>query len=566
MALNYFVIFMLVDIVLFATNHMKSIFNAITMIVGSNIIGSLFARILLTVLFTFLFSVLAMFFLGFMLHLVVKAYKGSKDYKATVEALIYSLSPLLIITLLASLNEGILQFFVKRPFIILLAVVYTGFILKNAVQNIHKMESVGAAASVIIVFVYVYILASSALQTAIFYSAAILLIYYFRQYLLSNGGVLMYKSKIGLGFMEKAATSLPGLFSFLGTVAIVIGFTGMLAMSVLLVYNIYELIFVPGTLPAISPILPGVDIPGSPITTPLWYTLIAILIVVVVHEFSHGIIARLYKIPVKSSGLFFLGPITGAFVEPEEKALKKKSYRQQLAVFAAGPFSNILFAILVILLFGLQIPYLVPSSFTQHTAVLNLGEIVPSLTDVESYRIDSIVNNSAAQRSGLKEGMKIIAVDGINIKDTEKVASHMEAFKPGQAVEVQTTESLFVLTLKQNPKLPERGQMGISFTLTFKTSEAALAKYGSFGVGLLDIISNIIFWLILISLGIGIANLLPLGPVDGGRMLQVLLWGIIKDKEKADKIWQKTAILFIIMVLFILTFQLFKWAGMQLIG
>ncbi len=62
----------------------------------------------------------------------------------------------------------------------------------------------------------------------------------------------------------------------------------------------------------------------------------------VVHEFSHGVVARAHDINVKSSGLAFFGPILGAFVEPDDKELKSKPYKSQLSLFAAGPFSNII--------------------------------------------------------------------------------------------------------------------------------------------------------------------------------------------------------------------------------
>ena len=57
-----------------------------------------------------------------------------------------------------------------------------------------------------------------------------------------------------------------------------------------------------------------------------------------------------------TSGFAFLAVllpiIPAAFVEPDEKQLNKSPIYQQLSVFAAGPFSNILLAIIIFLFFS----------------------------------------------------------------------------------------------------------------------------------------------------------------------------------------------------------------------
>ena len=45
-------------------------------------------------------------------------------------------------------------------------------------------------------------------------------------------------------------------------------------------------------------------------------------------------------------------------------------------------------------------------------------------------------------------------------------------------------------------------------------------------------------WLWIISLGVGLFNLLPLGPVDGGRMFPIGLSFFIKDEDKIKRIWK----------------------------
>ncbi len=81
------------------------------------------------------------------------------------------------------------------------------------------------------------------------------------------------------------------------------------------------------------------------------YFIVALAIVAIAHEFSHGIFMRLFRIKIKSTGLVFLGPILGAFVEQSEKSMKSKSKLNQMTVLGAGVFANVLVALLFYFLY-----------------------------------------------------------------------------------------------------------------------------------------------------------------------------------------------------------------------
>ncbi|VVC00608.1 Peptidase family M50 [uncultured archaeon] len=99
------------------------------------------------------------------------------------------------------------------------------------------------------------------------------------------------------------------------------------------------------TTPGGTPIIPGINLP-------LIEGIIALAIVLVVHEGMHGIVARLYKLPLKSAGLVFFGFLPfGAFVDIDEKKLFKAKKEQQNAVFVAGTAANFATAIIFMLLF-----------------------------------------------------------------------------------------------------------------------------------------------------------------------------------------------------------------------
>ena len=42
-------------------------------------------------------------------------------------------------------------------------------------------------------------------------------------------------------------------------------------------------------------------------------------------------------------------------------------------------------------------------------------------------------------------------------------------------------------------------------------------------------------WLLILSLGLGLANLLPIGPVDGGQMLRQACYQVTGDSKKGGK-------------------------------
>ena len=56
-----------------------------------------------------------------------------------------------------------------------------------------------------------------------------------------------------------------------------------------------------------------------------------------------------------------------------------------------------------------------------------------------------------------------------------------------------------------------------------------------------------LYWLYLLNLGIGLFNLVALGPIDGGRMLLVALKKCFK-KEKAEHYWKVISVFFLVLI------------------
>ena len=64
-------------------------------------------------------------------------------------------------------------------------------------------------------------------------------------------------------------------------------------------------------------------------------------------------------------------------------------------------------------------------------------------------------------------------------------------------------------------------------------------------------------FLALLNLGVGMFNLLPLGPLDGGRMFQLVLYKMF-EKEKADKAFKAVGLLLLVIVAVHLVFAFLR--------
>jgi len=92
-------------------------------------------------------------------------------------------------------------------------------------------------------------------------------------------------------------------------------------------------------------LLPGINLP-------LFEGIGALVVVMLVHETAHAVLARIAKVPVVSSGLVFFGILpVGAFIEPDEKKLAKAEDLKQTRVLVAGPSANFITSVVSFVLF-----------------------------------------------------------------------------------------------------------------------------------------------------------------------------------------------------------------------
>src|SRR5688500_11801554 len=128
------------------------------------------------------------------------------------------------------------------------------------------------------------------------------------------GLALMIKTQRGRWLLDWFAKA-RGLFDVSAGFGIWMTGIIMALMSLLLFVQLFFLVQVPPEATPSPRLILG--IPGINPIIPVGFGIIALIFAVVVHEFSHGILARVHGLRVQTMGLlFFIVPI-GAFVEPD---------------------------------------------------------------------------------------------------------------------------------------------------------------------------------------------------------------------------------------------------------
>ena len=158
------------------------------------------------------------------------------------------------------------------------------------------------------------------------------------------GPLIMWKTEKGRKLIDKIARK--KIWKSYGNLAIIITVVAMILTTWLIARSVYLSFQIKRT---ISPRL-LIGLPGINPVIPIWYGIITLALAIIFHEFSHGILARVAKIKINSLGLLFLILPVGAFVEPDEEKLMKEKRIKRARVFSAGPSTNIIIAIVSLLL------------------------------------------------------------------------------------------------------------------------------------------------------------------------------------------------------------------------
>ena len=326
-----------------------------------------------------------------------------------------------------------------------------------------------------------------------------------------NFPLLMWKTQRLRGFIDRLANRAPRFWKAYMNLGIVISTVFMILMAVALVYSLKMVM----DTPTVSLIVPGVEVPGSPIFIPLFSGLIGLATVLIVHEFSHGILARVEKIKINSIGLLLFAILPGAFVEPDEEELNSLRRASRMRIYVAGSMANLtLAAIALIIMLAL-------SSF-----------VIPAVFHEEGVEITRLTEDGNAINY-LSEGMIIKSINNVTVNDSASYQQAITTLRPNETVDIKTDQGEYSFQLKTNPLNRSLGFMGVQAESHNVISEAFDNQIYTPLLWILMPLNELLFWIYFLNFAIGTFNLLPMKPLDGGHLFENLLSFIMpKDAYK----------------------------------
>ncbi len=403
-----------------------------------------------------------------------------------------------------------------------------------------------------------------------------------RHNLVPVGPFLMVKTKRGRDFIDRSAR-FGRAWRVFGDVSIVLVGLTMVGITVLL---IWEAFLVPNIPPERAPspeLLLG--IPGLNPIIPLGYGIFALAIAVGIHEFMHGILARVSKVRIESLGVLLCILPIGAFVEPAEAELKALPRRERARIYSVGAGINLLVALLFGVLFSTMMLAVQPAApgvgvlaFTNdqapaRVAGIPLGSIITHLNATPTPTPEAL--RAAMDVAGPGASVPVIAwkdggsgtftavlgddgtgraILGIYVFDTSTAYYHpltnMDRFQ-GVPGAILTYISLPFLVPS---RAPLQGPVTDFYVIT--------GPWASVPAPVFYLIANALYWLFWLNLMLGATNALPAVPLDGGFVFRDGIEALLArfrrglPVERRDRIVKTVSYAFALMILALIVWQI----------
>jgi membrane-associated protease RseP (regulator of RpoE activity) len=314
----------------------------------------------------------------------------------------------------------------------------------------------------------------------------------------------------------------------IGDAAIVVGLlASVFSLYILIIFNIrLQQAFAP-VLPSIA----GYTYPKPIVTIPsFWYWIIGIFIVIASHETMHAIFSRMEKIPIKNYGvlLFLFWPL-GAFVDIDMKKIKKLKFTKKLRIFTAGSFGNIVFGFIFLFL---------AICFSRYFYVPVGVGFEQTQKGFPAYE---------ANLSGI-----ITSINNQKIRNLDELVFILNNTKPGEIINITTTAGNYSIKTVNRPDNKSGAYIGISGLYTFSDVKKEFQDIKS----VISWIWGLLFWLFIISMGVGFFNMLPIKPLDGGLVYEEIFKKFLHKRGK---------IVIRIVSIFILALLLFNIFGIGIL-
>ena len=405
------------------------------------------------------------------------------------------------------------------------------------------------------------------------------------------GPFLMWKTGKGRALIDRLARRVRFWRGF-GDLSLVLVGIAMVAMTALLAWLAVLVVNIPpGREPSPQMLL---GLPGINPLIPIWYGIFGLAVAIIIHEFCHGILARSSKVRVNSLGLLLYVVPVGAFVEPDEGEMKAMPRRERARLYAAGPAVNLLFALVMAVLFssvfmasvtpvaeGVGITEVSPGGPAEGIG-LRPGVIILSVNDnaTSDYRafFDTMAGTRANQTVNLTytaKGMAAPVSTSVVLADAAQFTGNEtrrgKGFLGVTAFPVKLTTAYFhpIGGADEFGSLPQSLIAYISLPFVgLQPMQGVAAEFfvvsgplAGLGEGAFWILANVTYWLFWLNLMLGMTNALPAVPLDGGYIFRDGLHALIARvrsgmaAEAREKVVKNVSYVFALLILALILWQ-----------
>jgi len=305
---------------------------------------------------------------------------------------------------------------------------------------------------------------------------------------------LTYRSEKFKGMIGRISSKNKLLWKTLSNVGIALAFGLMIYATYFLFSNLLKFFLPVVESVPVVPVVPGVTISLDSLP----YFFVAVAIVVLLHEFAHGISAVVEKVMVKSAGLAVMLAFFGGFVEPEEKSFEKTSRTSKLRILGAGSAVNLATGLLVIILLA--------SLFAPSAGVL----------------VNSTLANGPAARAGIQRFDVIEAIDNKTINSIQSLSTYLANVTPGSNLSIEVNNRLVTIVTEN---LSGRTIIGI-YGLDYHPSRLGLDRIATANAYFT------VYWTFIAAFSVAVFNMLPAFPFDGEKFLYYSLADYVEEKDR----------------------------------
>ncbi|MFX1332412.1 MAG: site-2 protease family protein [Promethearchaeota archaeon] len=334
---------------------------------------------------------------------------------------------------------------------------------------------------------------------------------------------LLIKTERLNAFLTKWGKKSPRAF---WNVGVAVGFGGMIFGFYIFADNFIKFFTQPAQAGGVVPIIPGVTITGLPLV----YMLIGLAVTLITHEFAHGLASSREDIPIKSSGLLFFYVIFGGFVEPDEETFEQKAGpKSRMRMLAAGSFANLITGLIVLILIA------------NFNPIASIAYNPPN----GAYIYETQAGSPGA--AALQIGDVIVGLNDTEINTWLDVGLFMANTTSGSLLTLHLKDgSSPTIILAENPSNASLGYIGVFGADNWEPKPGWDVIFTPLTVFHAQ---QILSWLWIILVSIGLLNLLPIPAFDGDKLLSNALSLVTEDEKKIKYVMWPARILSITILL-----------------